>query len=77
MKARKLSDLLSAGDRVVVSNITGREASKVTEATLRYCRNIVAGWALGKGGQEIRPEDGGARVPVFRPESLRPGTMPM
>lgn len=65
MRARRLSDLLSAGDRVAVSNITGREASKVTEATLRYCRNIVAGWALGKGGQDIRPEDGGARVPVF------------
>jgi succinyl-CoA synthetase alpha subunit/citrate synthase len=65
MKAKKLSDLLAAGDRVAVSNITGREASKVTEATLRYCRNIVAGWALGKGGQEIRPEDGGPRVPVF------------
>jgi len=65
VRARKLADLLAAGDRVAVSNITGREASKVTESSLRYCANIVGGWALGKGGQELRPEDGGARVPVF------------
>ena len=53
MRAKKLTDLLKAGDRVAVSNITGREASVVTAASQRYCGNIVAGWALGKGGQCI------------------------
>ncbi|MHC4916128.1 MAG: citrate/2-methylcitrate synthase [Planctomycetota bacterium] len=64
MRAKRLADLLKAGDRVAVSNVTGREASKVTEASQRYCGNITGGWALGKGGQEVRPEKG-ARVPVF------------
>jgi len=50
MRARRLSDLLKAEDRVAVSNITGREASAVTVASQRYCGNIVGGWALGKGG---------------------------
>lgn len=64
MKARTLADLLRAGDRVVISNVTGREASKVTEATQRYCGNVCAGWALGKGGQEVKAESGPS-VPVF------------
>ncbi len=64
MRAQRLADLLAAGDRVVVSNVTGREASKVTENSQRYCGNIVGGWALGKGGQEVRP-DKGSTVPVF------------
>jgi hypothetical protein len=36
-----------------VSNITGREAGTVTVASQKYCRNIVGGWALGKGGQSL------------------------
>lgn len=64
MRAKTLSDILKTGDRIAVSNVTGREASKVTEDSQRYCRNIVAGWALGKGGQEVRPEEG-PNVPVF------------
>lgn len=64
MRARTLSDLLKAGDRVAVSNVTGREASQVTEATQRYCGNICAGWALGKGGQEVKAEQG-QNIPVF------------
>ncbi|MBN1795437.1 MAG: hypothetical protein JW804_02075 [Sedimentisphaerales bacterium] len=51
MRAKKLSDLLKAGDRVAVSNITGREASEVTVRSQKYCGNIIGGWALGKGGQ--------------------------
>ncbi|MBT3378537.1 MAG: hypothetical protein HN742_24975 [Lentisphaerae bacterium] len=64
MKAKTLSDILKAGDRVAVSNVTGREASKVTEASQEYCGNTVAGWALGKGGQELCAGEG-ASVPVF------------
>ena len=53
MRAKTLSDLLKAGDRVAVSNITGREANSVTATSQAYCRNIVGGWALGKGGFRI------------------------
>ena len=53
MKAAQLSDLLKAGDRVAVSNITGREASGVSVGSQQYCGNIVGGWALGKGGQTL------------------------
>ena len=53
MKAKTFSDLLKKGDRVAVSNITGREASKVSVISQLYCCNIVGGWALGKGGQKI------------------------
>jgi len=53
MKATQLSDLLKAGDRVAISNITGREARGVAVASQKYCGNIVGGWALGKGGQTI------------------------
>ncbi len=64
MRASRLADFLKAGDRVAVSNVTGREASKVTEDSQLYCGNIVGGWALGKGGQEVKPGKG-ATVPVF------------
>jgi len=55
---------LKAGDRVAVSNITGREAAEVTAASQTFCGNIVGGWALGKGGTNI-DVPGGAPVPVF------------
>ena len=80
MRAKSLSDLLRKGDRVAVSNITGREASKVSVISQRYCRNIVAGWALGKGGQTVTVP-GGESIPVFGqfgelmaalPEKIRP-----
>ena len=64
MRAATLSDLLKAGDRVAVSNITGREASTVTVASQNYCGNIVGGWALGKGGQTI-DVPGGEPISVF------------
>jgi len=64
MRARKLSGLLKKGDRVAVSNITGREASKVTAISQQYAANVVGGWALGKGGQTIEVP-GQAPVPVF------------
>jgi succinyl-CoA synthetase alpha subunit/citrate synthase len=63
MRAKKLSDLLKKGDRVAVSNITGREASKVSADTQKYCANIVGGWALGKGGQVLETPAGD--IPVF------------
>ncbi|MFC1582127.1 hypothetical protein ACFL4W_01180 [Planctomycetota bacterium] len=59
MKARSLNALLSKKDRVGVSNITGREASKVSAASQKYFPNIVAGWALGKSGQNVEG------IPVF------------
>ncbi len=64
MRAASLNDLLKAGDRVAVSNITGREASAVTIASQLYCGNIVGGWALGKGGQQLEVP-GGEPIPVF------------
>ena len=64
MKAKKLSDLLKAGDRIAVSNITGREATGVSVASQEFCGNIVGGWALGKGGQTIGVP-GGKPIPVF------------
>ncbi|MHC4178423.1 MAG: hypothetical protein ACYSWU_13000, partial [Planctomycetota bacterium] len=53
MRAQSLRDLLKEGDRVAVSNVTGREAMKVSLASQLYCGNIVAGWALGRSGQTI------------------------
>jgi len=53
VKAQLLADLLKEGDRVAVSNVTGREAMKVSFASQLYCGNIVAGWALGRSGQTI------------------------
>jgi succinyl-CoA synthetase alpha subunit/citrate synthase len=64
MRARTLSDLLRAGDRVAVSNVTGREARAVTVASQVYCGNVVGGWALGKGGRTV-DVPGGEGVPVF------------
>jgi succinyl-CoA synthetase alpha subunit/citrate synthase len=63
MRAKKLSDLLKKKDRVAVSNITGREASKVCAETMKYSPNIVGGWALGKAGQNIHTS--GGPIPVF------------
>jgi succinyl-CoA synthetase alpha subunit/citrate synthase len=64
MRAKTPTDLLRRGDRVAVSNITGREAGKVTEISQRYAGNIVGGWALGKGGAAIAVEQQSA-LPVF------------
>jgi len=64
MRAQSLADLLKKGDRVAVSNVTGREASKVSLASQLYCGNIVGGWALGKGGQTI-PVPRGRDIKVF------------
>lgn len=64
MRARALSGLLKKGDRVAVSNLTGREASKVSVISQQHSGNIVSGWALGKEGQRIEvPGDGD--IPVF------------
>jgi succinyl-CoA synthetase alpha subunit/citrate synthase len=63
MRATELTDLLKKGDRVAVSNITGREASKVSAQSQKYCANIIGGWALGKGGQKI--ETAAGDIPVF------------
>ena len=64
MRAKSLSDILKKGDRIAVSNITGREASKVSIVSQRYCRNIVGGWALGKDSQTV-DVPGGRPIPVF------------
>ena len=64
MKAKSLSGILKKGDRIAVSNITGREASKVSIISQRYCKNIVAGWALGKQGQTLGVP-AGRSIPVF------------
>ncbi len=64
MRAKALTDLLRKGDRVAVSNITGREAGKVTEISQQYAGNIVGGWALGKGGAAL-PVDQHSALPVF------------
>ena len=64
MRASDLKDLLKRGDRVAVSNVTGREASTVTVNSQAYGNNIVGGWALGKGGQTIECATGDD-IPVF------------
>jgi len=64
VRPRKLSGLLKKGDRIAVSNITGREASKVSLVSQQYAGNIVGGWALGKGGQTIEIP-GKNPIPVF------------
>jgi succinyl-CoA synthetase alpha subunit/citrate synthase len=63
MRAKKLTDLLKKGDRVAVSNITGREASKVSVESQKYCANIIGGWALGKGAQTVDTPNG--PIPVY------------
>jgi succinyl-CoA synthetase alpha subunit/citrate synthase len=63
MRAHELSDLLKKGDRVAVSNITGREASKVCAVSQKYCGNIVGGWALGRDGESVDTAAG--PIPVF------------
>ncbi|HLA85990.1 MAG TPA: citrate/2-methylcitrate synthase [Thermoguttaceae bacterium] len=64
MRAQSLADILKKGDRVAVSNITGREASNVSYISQLYCGNVVGGWSLGKGGQTIEVP-GGRDIPVF------------
>jgi succinyl-CoA synthetase alpha subunit len=64
MNATALSGLLKKGDRVAVSNITGREAMKVSIISQQYCNNIVAGWALAKAG-EVIPVSGDRNIRVF------------
>ncbi len=64
MRAAKLSDLLNKGDRIAVSNITGREALKVSIISQKFCNNIIGGWALGKGNQDISIS-GGKDIPIF------------
>jgi succinyl-CoA synthetase alpha subunit/citrate synthase len=64
MRAKTLTDLLRRGDRVAVSNITGREAGDVTEISQRYAENVVGGWALGKGGGTL-PIGQQTALPVF------------
>jgi succinyl-CoA synthetase alpha subunit len=64
MRAKTLSDLLKAGDKIAISNITGREASAVAVVSQQYCGNIVGGWALGKGGQNLDVA-GLKPIPVF------------
>lgn len=63
MKPDSLKDLLKKGDTIAVSNITGREASKVSVISQKYNASITGGWALGKGGKTI--ETGGDPIPVF------------
>jgi succinyl-CoA synthetase alpha subunit len=64
MRAKSLSDILKKGDRIAVSNITGREASKVSTISQHYCGNVIAGWALGKAGETI-DVPGSGPIPVF------------
>ncbi len=64
MRAQTLQDLLKKGDRVAVSNVTGRESTKVSVISQSYCNNIVAGWALGKDGRTI-PVPGAGDIRVF------------
>lgn len=63
MRAKQLTDLLKKGDRVAVSNITGREASKVSLESQCYSDIVVGGWALGKGGRKLETAVG--EIPVF------------
>jgi succinyl-CoA synthetase alpha subunit/citrate synthase len=64
MRAQTLAGLLKKGDRVAVSNVTGREASKVCVVSQAYCNNIVGGWALGRGGATVHCSKGDD-IPVF------------
>ena len=53
MIATTLARILTKGDRVAVSNVTGREAMGVSIASQQYCGNIVGGWALGHDDEVI------------------------
>lgn len=63
MRAQDLSELLKKGDRIAVSNITGREASKVSADSQKYSASIIGGWALGKGGEKIETKS--CDIPVY------------
>ncbi len=64
MIATTLCSILNKGDRVAVSNVTGREAMKVSIVSQQYCDNIVGGWALGKENELIKVP-GGRDIRVF------------
>lgn len=64
MIATTLSSILNKGDRVAVSNVTGREAMGVSIVSQQYCDNIVGGWALGKDHELIKVP-GGRDIRVF------------
>ncbi|MHB1126446.1 MAG: succinate--CoA ligase subunit alpha [Bacillota bacterium] len=51
--------LIDRNSKIVVQGITGREASMVTQHTLKYGTPIVAGVTPGKGGQDVHG------VPVY------------
>ncbi len=63
MRAKTLKELLKKGDHIAISNITGREASKVAVSSQKYSKNIIGGWALGKGGETIQTLNGD--IPVY------------
>lgn len=68
MRAQTLKDMLNIKDRIAVSNITGREASKVSLISQGYAPNIVGGWALGRGGQTLQDNEAATPIkdiPVF------------
>ncbi|MCP4453173.1 MAG: hypothetical protein GY809_17060 [Planctomycetes bacterium] len=54
-----------------VSDITGREASKVSTESQHYCRNNIGGRALGKGGLKLETTDGAIGVYATFEELLR------
>ncbi len=64
MNATTLASLLKKGDRVAVSNITGREAMNVSVISQQFCNNVIVGWALGKDGDVIAVP-GGRDIRVF------------
>jgi succinyl-CoA synthetase alpha subunit len=60
--------MLNKKDHIAVSNITGREASKVSLVSQSYAPNLVGGWALGRGGQSLQDNEAVAPIkgiPVF------------
>ncbi len=64
MMATTLSSILNKSDRIAVSNVTGREAMKVSIVSQQYCENIVGGWALGRD-KEVIKVPGARGIPVF------------
>ena len=78
--AERCPTLIAKGDRVAVSNITGREASKVCAVSQKYCGNIVGGWALGKSEESVdipvrahpRVRDLRGAAPPHAPEASSP-----
>lgn len=54
-----MSILIDASSKILVQNITGREGSFHARQMVAYGTNVVAGTAIGRGGQEFEG------VPVF------------